>query len=75
MAHLNTLLEKRVDGIILKPSKEDIDEKYFTNINVPFIVLEGWRGDTSYSYVKVDNKKGGYMATKYLIERGYKRIA
>ena len=73
--HLNTLLEKRVDGIILKPSKEDIDEKYFTNINVPFIVLEGWRGDTSYSYVKVDNKKGGYMATKYLIERGYKRIA
>ncbi len=73
--HLNTLLEKRVDGIILKPAKDDIDEKYLSQINVPFIVLEGWRGDKDYSYVKVDNKKGGYMATKYLIERGYKNIA
>ncbi|NLY77425.1 MAG: LacI family transcriptional regulator [Tissierellia bacterium] len=73
--HLKTLLEKRVDGIILKPAKDDVDEKYFSKINVPFILLEGWQGDKSCSYVKVDNEKGGYMATKYLIERGYQNIA
>ena len=73
--YLRSLQEKRVDGIILKLAKDDIDQKYLSQIKVPFIILEGWPGEEEYSCVKVDNKKGAYMGTKFLIERGYKHIA
>lgn len=73
--YLQTLQEKRVDGIILKPSRDDRERNFKKEINTPFTILEGWPADTDYSFVEVDNKKGGYIGTKYLLERGYKNIA
>lgn len=72
--YLQTLQEKRVDGIILKPAN-DFDNKHLEQITVPYIILEGWKGDENCSHVKVDNQKGAYIGTKYLLERGYKHIA
>ncbi len=72
--YIKTLQEKRVDGIILKPSK---DKKNFTfsNVKTPFILLESWPTNGKYSFIEVDNVKGGYIGTKHLIECGYKNIA
>jgi len=72
---IRTLLERRVDGILLFPmqkSYEDIKELIRERFPIVLVGREydGWDVDQIYS----DEVKGGYIATKYLIEKGCKRI-
>lgn len=71
--YIKALQEKRVDGIILEPSKGQKDF-VFQNVETPMILLESWPNG-KYSFVEVDNEKGGYIGAKHLIECGYKNIA
>lgn len=62
----------RVDGIILNPST-DIDT-FTKSIHTPTILVNHTSsGDIS--YVDIDNEASSYIAIKYLIKCGYKRIA
>lgn len=72
--YIKALQEKRVDGIILKPAR-DKKNVIYQYITTPFILLESWPTNGKYSFIEVDNEKGGYIATKHLIECGYKNIA
>ena len=71
--YLKALLEKRVDGLIIKPANDKASD--FSHINIPIVLLNRISKEEKYSYIEVDNFKGGYMATKHLIEAGYKKIA
>ncbi len=72
--YIKTLQEKRVDGIILKSSKDKKNER-FEDIKVPYILLESWPTNSKCSYIEVDNEKGGYMAATHLLDCGYENIA
>lgn len=72
-SYLKALLEKRVDGLIIKPASDKSSD--FSQINIPMVLLNKMPNEEKYSYIEVDNFKGGYLATKHLIEAGYKRIA
>ncbi|HYE82648.1 MAG TPA: LacI family DNA-binding transcriptional regulator [Clostridia bacterium] len=73
-SYLKLLQEKRVDGIILKPAS-DSEGNSFGNISVPLVLLDRTSKDDVYSCIEVDDKRGGFLATKHLIESGYKKIA
>ncbi|HGY9572644.1 TPA: substrate-binding domain-containing protein [Vibrio fluvialis] len=73
---INTLLQKRVDGVILMCStlageRIDMFERY---PDIPVVVMD-W-GPMLFASDKIqDNSlQGGYMATKHLIECGHKEI-
>jgi LacI family transcriptional regulator len=75
-ASINTLLEKRVDGLLLLcPTLEgqqlDIFERY---PDIPTVVMD-W-GETRFPSDKIkDNSElGGYMAARHLIESGHTDI-
>ncbi|MGF1722484.1 substrate-binding domain-containing protein [Vibrio kyushuensis] len=75
-ASINTLLQKRVDGVILMCStlegeRIDVFERY---PDIPVVVMD-W-GPMLFTSDKIqDNSlRGGYMAAKYLIESGHKDI-
>ena len=75
--YLHLLQEKSTDGIIIVPIAES--ENFFTpefNYEKPFVVLDRVYENMSSDIcqVRTDNVKGGYLATKYLIDRGHKRI-
>ncbi|CAM3102561.1 MULTISPECIES: substrate-binding domain-containing protein [Vibrio] len=75
-ASINTLLQKRVDGIILMCSTlvgERIDE-FERYPDIPVVVMD-W-GPMLFSSDKIQDNSllGGYMATKHLIESGHKEI-
>jgi len=74
-SYLLNLLEKRVDGIILAPvsSQSNLFEKR-KHMPVPFVYLGNTPERTKYSFVLTDNVRGGYLATRTLIEKGYRRI-
>ncbi|MDW6094231.1 substrate-binding domain-containing protein [Vibrio rhizosphaerae] len=73
---INTLLEKRVDGLILMCSAlegEHIDA-FDRFPEVPVVVMD--RGPVHFSCDKIQDNSllGGFMATNYLIERGHREI-
>lgn len=72
--YLKTLQEKRVDGIILHPAY-NVGENHYVDFQVPVVLLNKIPNVVEYSSIEVDNVRGGFLATKHLIEAGYKRIA
>ncbi len=72
---LKLLAQKRVDGIILAPGLEapNIPES-LTNGNIPIVHICRRYIDPSKSFVVIDDERGGFLATKHLIEQGYKKI-
>ncbi len=75
-ASINTLLQKRVDGIILMCSTlvgERIEE-FDRYPDIPVVIMD-W-GPTLFSSDKIQDNSflGGYLATKHLIENGHKQI-
>ena len=69
-----TLQEKRCDGILA--ISIDIPDSYiskFVQAGLPVIVVD--RAHDQLDCVLVDNEQGGYLATRYLIECGHRKIA
>ncbi len=76
---LSSMMERKVDGLILKPSP--LDEEFIEMLNridIPVVFL---RGLTSYeesrldiSTVDVNHYRGAYSATQYLVDLGHREI-
>lgn len=68
---------ERVDGLIIVGSS--IKDKNFVSLlikrEVPFTLVERNFSDPRINCIWIDNIQGSYEATKYLIERGHRRIA
>ena len=63
-----------MDGIILHPAHND-GETHLYDFQIPMILLNKIPGIAEYSSIEIDNVRGGFIATKHLIEAGYKKIA
>ena len=74
-SYLMDLIEKRVDGIIIAPvsSRSNLMEER-KRLPVPCVYLGNAPENTKYSYVITDSIRGGYLAGRTLIEKGYKTI-
>lgn len=74
--HRSLFQEDRVDGVILlSPIEEDEYVMELKKKKIPFIMIDNSQRNPSVSSVIVDNFKGGYEATKHLIDLGHTRIA
>lgn len=72
---LKLLAEKRVDGIILAPGLEDSNvSDSLTSGDIPIVHICRRYTDANKSFVVIDDERGGFLATKHLIEQGYKKI-
>ncbi|WP_123042368.1 LacI family DNA-binding transcriptional regulator [Cohnella candidum] len=67
--------EDRVDGVILlSPLREDEYVMELKKKRIPFVMLDNQHQTSSAPSVIVDNFKGGYEATRHLIELGHRKI-
>lgn len=68
---------QRVDGLVIMGS--NIREKSFIasllEKEIPFVLVERSYSDPKVNCIWVDNVRGGYLATKHLIDKGHRRIA
>lgn len=73
--YLNLLAEKRVDGIIIAPISNQVDflEKTLRG-KIPVVYVSNAPRNTKNSFVVIDSIRGGFLATRHLIESGYKSI-
>jgi len=74
--YLELLLEKRVDGLIIAPTGQDVPYlKEFARRNIPIVFIDRKIEDISADAVCVDNIQGAFSAVEHLIKLGHKRIA
>ena len=74
-AGVNALLERQVDGIIFATMYHREAHPPPQIREVPTVLLDCFVKDRSLPSVVPDEIKGGYTATKYLLEAGHRRIA
>jgi GntR family transcriptional regulator of arabinose operon len=79
---LEELLQKDIDGMIIEPSKSQIYCKHLNlyqkmdEYEIPYVFIQGCFSQLSDKpQVLMDDLKGGYLITKYLIEQGHRKIA
>jgi len=79
--HLQKIIDFDVDGLIIEPARsaekkesralfEDLQKK-----NIPFVMINAMYKDLNPAYVVLNDLKGEYMATKYLLQLGHRKIA
>lgn len=68
--------QKRVDGLlVITPIFGEDGMDLLSHSNIPFVVLDNQNYPFKEASVIVDNYKGGYEATRHLIELGHEKIA
>jgi len=78
---MKRILEQDISGLIVEPTKSaklNINHKYFqelTNRNIPYIFLHATYDDLEPAYIIMNDERGGFMATEYLLKLGHKDIA
>lgn len=75
---INTMLSKRVDGLIISPIQNDVRNFFsLANLmsdNVSFVIL-GMIDNYTVNSVDIDNRKAAKEAVLHLIKLGHKKIA
>lgn len=78
---LKNFLHHDIDGLIIEPTRSALPNLNFPLFEelrqkgVKLVYLNAEYADTSGSAVLVDDERGGYLATEYLLKLGHKRIA
>ena len=78
---LEELLSKDIEGLIIEPSKSEIYCRHIAlykkldEFHIPYVFIQGTMEQLSdRPYVMMDDFKGGYLITKYLLSLGHRRI-
>lgn len=78
--YIGLLAGRSVDGLILAPSAEAFAEGYaeripslLSELRIPCLFLDRYYSDAA-PCVAADNAESGYVAAKYLIESGHKKL-
>ncbi len=72
---VNILLSRRIDGLLLSPVQEKIDDiKELISLKIPLVIFARHFEDLPVNEVRSDDIKAGYLATNHLIQRGAKNI-
>ena len=67
--------QNRVDGLLVATLGDEAAQlAVLTDLGVPFVLINR-QGGQEVNYVMCDEVEGAYRATRYLIERGHRRIA
>ena len=65
----------QIDGMILvMPHEDAITRELVQKSRTPLVVIDRYYGDLRMLSVCLDDRRGGYLPTKYLLERGHRRI-
>lgn len=79
--HIENLLNQDISGIIIEPTKSALANvnyemlKTMENKNIKIAYINSYYDNPEGSYLVMDDEKGGYIATKYLIDIGHERFA
>ncbi|MDE1184202.1 LacI family DNA-binding transcriptional regulator [Paraburkholderia sp.] len=73
--YLRVLQEKRIDGLIVASAGEDsVLAQTLSDAREPLVIVDRNIEGLSADLVQIDHEKGGYLATRHLLELGHVKI-
>jgi LacI family transcriptional regulator len=73
---LKALRESRVDGFLIAGvGRQDEHIRELVRSHAPLVMIDRWSKGLDVDAISVDNFRGGYQATQYLLRVGHRRIA
>ncbi|MVN77522.1 substrate-binding domain-containing protein [Hymenobacter sp. HMF4947] len=77
-ANVETLMNAQVEGILVSLSRTTREMRHFEKVrkrDIPLVFFDRILDGFDVNAVVLDDRAGGYRATKHLLEQGYRRIA
>jgi LacI family transcriptional regulator len=72
---IQTAISKNVDGIFLFPTcRTETGINLMRKVGIPFVLIGRRLKDSRMDYIVSDDVTGGYIATKYLLDKGHRKI-
>jgi len=74
---IHGLVDRRVDGIILRPAHEDLDRSYFEEIwerGIPLILVDREMSNVTTDFAGTNDEVGGALAAEHLLFLGHRRM-
>ncbi len=74
---IHQMVDRRVEGILLRPSSEEFDRPYFEEIQerkIPLILVDRQLSRLETDFVGTDDHRGGRQAAEYLVSCGHRRM-
>jgi DNA-binding LacI/PurR family transcriptional regulator len=77
MQYVKSLLEKRVDGILMNSvaALDRGEQAQLAACGVPIVLLNRSASSRAFSTVSADNEAGGVLAARHLLKLGHRKIA
>ncbi|GAA0335210.1 LacI family DNA-binding transcriptional regulator [Oceanobacillus oncorhynchi subsp. oncorhynchi] len=74
---ISTMVEHRVDGLILNPASRSIGKtvKQLNNLRIPLVLANRELTNVNADYVGIDYQEGAYKAVNHLVRKGHEKIA
>ena len=77
---IDDMLNRKVGFLVIIPPssffyKNSEFAKTTLNLEIPYVILDRKIGEDKNKAVVTDDVRGGFLATKYLLDRGHKKIA
>ncbi len=77
-AHLETLIDKQVEGIILLPvtscGTNSRVIRQAQDLHIPIVIVGTRKKEVNAPMIGTDNEQGGYLAARHLLDLGHRRI-
>ncbi|OGV68042.1 MAG: hypothetical protein A2283_10520 [Lentisphaerae bacterium RIFOXYA12_FULL_48_11] len=77
LQYIHRLVDRRVDGVILRPTHDDATDMYFSEIaerGIPLVVVDRLLARTKYDFAGTDDIAGAEMAARHLLDLGHRRL-
>jgi len=74
---IHGLLDRRVDGIILRPTHSDVSDIYFSEVqerNIPMVTVDRPLPGVKCDFSGTDDEHGARLATRHLLEAGHRNL-
>ena len=72
---LTTQQNWQMDGaVMVLPHRDDITRAVLDQATTPLVIIDRWYEDKTMLSVTVDDRKGGYIAARHLLQLGHRRI-
>jgi len=75
---IQALIGGRMDGLIVAPEQPEKSPEPFVDLRrlkIPFVLVDRFFPGWEFSCVRLDDLEAGFLATRFLIELGHRRIA
>lgn len=75
-SYIDIVKSRTLDGVIILGAYPLEDAEEYKKCKIPAVLVDCYGSEDNFFYsVRTDDRLGGYMATKYLIDKGHRNIA